>query len=240
MRTRNENAAFSGRAPGAGADARLRASRLLGACLLLSASAAGMVLASGGPAGATPCGSPVVAGSSCGLTGSLGLTAGPLNLTAPSALSWSGVLNGTDQYFDDPNGSDQAFGITNATANGAGWNVTVSATQFSTGGSSPATLANTGTLSANGSLTSATDTSAPAVTCNNGNTCTLPTNSTSYPVAITTAASSPAAVKVFDAAASTGLGQMTVSNIGWWVAVPASSLAGTYTSTITFEVNSGP
>jgi hypothetical protein len=28
--------------------------------------------------------------------------------------------------------------------------------------------------------------------------------------------------------------------VGWWVKVPANTLAGTYTSTVTLQVNSGP
>jgi uncharacterized protein (UPF0333 family) len=79
-----------------------------------------------------------------------------------------------------------------------------------------------------------------AVVTATGSTCTLPTDSTTYPVAVTTAASSPTAVKVYDTAASTGLGQVTISNVGWWLAIPANTLAGTYTSTITVQVNSGP
>lgn len=59
-------------------------------------------------------------------------------------------------------------------------------------------------------------------------------------MAITTAASSPAAVKIYDDAANAGIGELTISNVGWWVTVPANAPAGTYSSTFAFSINSGP
>jgi hypothetical protein len=63
-------------------------------------------------------------------------------------------------------------------------------------------------------------------------------------VAFTTAATSPTAVTIFDDAALTGLGSITVgvgaNPVGWWLNVPASAIAGTYTSTVTLEIISGP
>ena len=76
-----------------------------------------------------------------------------------------------------------------------------------------------------------------------GSTCTLPSNTTTYPVLITTAASSPTATKIYDDAASSGLGQLTIGNanlVGWWLNVPANAVSGTYTSTFTWQINSGP
>jgi hypothetical protein len=49
----------------------------------------------------------------------------------------------------------------------------------------------------------------------------------------------PTAVKLFNAAANTGMGAFTVTpTIS--VAIPANSYAGTYTSTVTVAVVSGP
>jgi hypothetical protein len=49
----------------------------------------------------------------------------------------------------------------------------------------------------------------------------------------------PTAVKFFNAAASSGMGKFTVTpTIG--VSVPQSSTAGTYTSTLTISIVSGP
>lgn len=214
---------------------RRRPCRALAAGLL--AASAGTIFLTAGPAAATSCGSAVQAGSSCTLTGTLTVTGGSLTLVSPSALTWSVTLNGTNQSVYDANSTDEAYTVNDATGSGAGWNVTVSATTFTSG---THTLSNTGTLSTNGSLASSTSTTAPTATCYSGASCTLPSDTTTYPVAITTAASSPTAVKIYDDAANAGMGEITISNVGWWVTVPANTLAGTYTSTFTFEVNSGP
>jgi hypothetical protein len=53
-------------------------------------------------------------------------------------------------------------------------------------------------------------------------------------------------VVIYDTSASTGLGQIVIGGstatnpVGWWVYVPASASAGSYTSTITMEIISGP
>jgi hypothetical protein len=63
-------------------------------------------------------------------------------------------------------------------------------------------------------------------------------------VAITTAAATPTAVTIYDTSATSGLGSITVgigaAPVGWWLKVPASARAGTYTSTVTLEVISAP
>src|SRR5450759_2886173 len=89
-------------------------------------------------------------------------------------------------------------------------------------------------------------TAGPTAACTSGATCTLPTDtSVTYPVAITTAASAPTPVKVYDALAATGLGSITIglpgaAPVGWWVAVPANAVPATYLSTVTLEVISAP
>lgn len=110
---------------------------------------------------------------------------------------------------------------------GAGWNATITSTQFTTGGGSPSTLATNAS-----SLTGVTS------ICASG-TCTNPTNAITYPVAVPAAAVAPTAVKFFNAAANTGMGKFTnTPTIG--VFVPQSSVAGTYTSTLTISIVSGP
>jgi hypothetical protein len=162
-----------------------------------------------------------------------------LSLTVPTSLSWALTGTGVDQSAVDPNAGDQQFTVGDSLT--AGWNIVVSATTFTNG---THTLANTGTFNFTGSLTSPVSTTAPTATC--VGTCTLPTNTTTYPVNIITAAASPTAYKVYDTAASTGEGVMTLgvstaaSPIGWWVQVPAASYAGVYTSTVTIEMVSGP
>jgi hypothetical protein len=193
------------------------------------------------PALATACGSAVAAGSSCTMTGTVSLSAGSLTLTSPASLSWSSTLTGSDQNLVDTNAPDQQYTVNDATGSGSGWHVTTAATTFTNGSH---TFPNTGTFSTNGSVTSITATSAPTATCTG--TCTLPTNGTTYPVAITTAASSPTPAVIYDTAAATGLGQIVIGGsaaanpVGWWVFVPASASVGSYTSTITMAIISGP
>jgi hypothetical protein len=70
-------------------------------------------------------------------------------------------------------------------------------------------------------------------------TCQLPTNASTYPVTLPAATVAPAAVKLYDAAATTGVGTSTLS-LTFSLAVPTNVRAGTYTSTWTFSLASGP
>ena len=192
-------------------------------------------------AAATACGSPVPAGSNCTLTGTLTVTAGSLTLTSPASLTWAATLNGLNQSVVDTTSGDEQYTVNDATGSGAGWHVTAAATTFTTGSH---TLANSGTFVNTGSVTSISATAAPTATCTG--TCTPPTDSTTYPVAITTAASSPTPATIYDTAASTGLGQVVIGGsgqanpVGWWLNVPADTSAGSYTSTITLAIVSAP
>ena len=58
-------------------------------------------------------------------------------------------------------------------------------------------------------------------------------------MSVPAAATAPTAVKFFNAAANTGLGSFTVTpTVG--VFVPAASFAGSYSSTLTVSIVSGP
>jgi len=209
--------------------------------VLLSAGLGAAVLLGGGAADAVACGTAIAAGTACTLTGTLGVTTGTLTMTSPSALAWSATETGLDQQLVDPTTAHQSYLVNDATGSGAGWHVTVSATTFTTG---TYTLANTGTFVSTGSTASETATTAPTAACSTGSTCTLPTDTTTYPVAITTAPTSPAAVTIYDTSAASGLGSITIGigalPVGWWVNVPASTKAGTYTSTISLTIISAP
>jgi hypothetical protein len=202
---------------------------------------AGSLCLMSGTANAAACGSPVGAGTSCTMTGTVSLTGGQLTLTSPSSLSWTGTLNGLNQSLVDTIAADQQYTVNDATGTGAGWHVTTSATTFTNG---THTFPDAGTLVTNGSVSSITATTAPTATCSG--TCTPPTNTTTYPVAITTAATSPTSYLIYDTSAGTGVGQVVIGGstqpnpVGWWVNVPASASAGSYTSTITMEIISGP
>jgi hypothetical protein len=170
---------------------------------------------------------------------------GPLDLTSPGSLGWAATLNGANQSAVDGTAADQQFTVDDETATGpttaAGWHITVAAVTFTSGSH---TLANSGTLALTGSLTSVTATTGPSVSCVVS--CTPPGNTTTYPVAITTAASAPTPATVFDAPVKTGLGPVLIGGhsaanpVGWWVSIPASARAGSYTSTVTVAVVSGP
>jgi len=220
---------------------RRRLVPLLGACVLLAGGLGASVLLAGGTAQAIACGTAIAAGTPCTLTGTLTVTAGALTLTSPTALTWAATETGLDQQVVDTVTAQQSYLVNDATGSGAGWHVTISATTFTTG---TVTLANAGTFVTTGSVTSEAATTAPTAACSTGSTCTLPTDTTTYPVAITTAASAPTAVTIYDTSAGTGLGSITIGigalPVGWWVNVPGATKAGTYTSTITLQIISGP
>src|SRR2546427_6708805 len=122
------------------------------------------------------------------------VNAGTLSLTTSAAPSVSVTLDGSDQT---PTYT-AALAANDDTGSGAGWNLTITSTQFTTGGGSPHTLATTAS-----SLTGATS------SCAGGSTCTNPTNSVIYPVAVPAGSTPPTAVKYFSAALNTGAGQFT-------------------------------
>jgi hypothetical protein len=173
-------------------------------------------------------------------TGSVAFV-GSVALTSPSSLSWAATLSGSNQSAVDSVSADQQFTVADVTASGAGWHINVSATTLT---SDIHTLPNTGTLLFTGSLTSPLGTTGPTATCVGS--CTLPTNTTTYPVAIVTAAASPPTATVYDTAAGGGLGTITIGGhssanpVGWWVNIPGSTFAGSYTSTVTVTIVSGP
>lgn len=185
-----------------------------------AAAAACAVLAALGyceAAGAATSASPTVTGTVSG---------GALSVATSAAPTFSANLATGDQTptYTLP------LTATDTTGTGAGWNLTITSTQFTTGGATPHTLA------ANASTVAAT----PAVACVAGTTCTNPTNAVTYPpLGVPAGATAPTAVKLFNAAANTGLGSFTVTpTVG--VFVPASTFAGSYSSTLTVSIVSGP
>jgi len=166
---------------------------------------------------------------------------GFLELASPTSLTWALTGTGLNQPAVDGTSGDQQLTATDNTATGAGWHITVSATTFTTG---PKSLLNTGAFDFTGSVSSSAAATAPTATCVGS--CTLPTDTTTYPVVMNTAVSSPTVYTVYDTAASTGEGVMTLGGstaanpIGWWVQVPAATYVGVYTSTVTIEMVSGP
>jgi hypothetical protein len=147
-----------------------------------------------------------------------------LSASTTAAPSFSANLNSGDQTktFTVPlTVSDTRTGA----SAGLGWNTTITSTQFSSG---------TKTLPASISTITAVSSS-----CANGGLCTNPTNTIAYPLAVPAGAEPPTAVKFFSAAAATGKGVFTLTPTVS-VAVPQNSFTGTYTSTLTIAIVSGP
>jgi hypothetical protein len=148
------------------------------------------------------------------------VTGSTLSLTTAAAPSFSANLD----LGDSTPTYTAALTVQDTRGTGAGWNGTITSTQFTTGTQTLATNAS--------SLTGVTS------VCASG-TCTNPTNAIAYPVAVPAAGAPPTAVKFFNAAANTGMGKFTnTPTVG--VFVPQSSFAGTYTSTLTLAIVTGP
>ena len=170
---------------------------------------------------------------------------GVLSFTAPATLAWSGTLNGRNQALADTNAADEQLVVDDQTGSGNGWNVAVTATPFTNGGGS--SLPSTSVLEVTGSVTNAASLAAPTASCVASSICTLPTDSSvTYPQTITAAAQSPTPAIVYVAYPNTGIGPVTIGGstaanpFGWWVNVPGYAASGTYTSTVTVSVGSGP
>jgi WxL domain surface cell wall-binding len=159
--------------------------------------------------------------ASAALAGTLTTTAtitgaAGLSLNLPANPSISDTLDGTDQTVTYA----PVLGVVDARGSGAGWNLTVSATNFSDGA---------GHTLAPGTVT------AVAQACHSGSTCTTASSSgITYPLTV-----SSTAAKFFNAAANSGLGKIDVTPTVS-VSIPGNSYAGTYTSTMTLAVASGP
>ena len=159
---------------------------------------------------------------------SVTLNAGGLsfvNGTPAATVSFPPVtLNGTSQTVSAP----LTFDIGDATGSGAGWSVTATSTAFTSGADA---LPDTST----------TVQAAPSVSCDaSAATCTGAFTTVSYPYVLPAAATAPPATKLFDAAVNTGMGDQTFTPT-FSLTIPAGAVAaGTYTSTWTFSLVSGP
>jgi WxL domain surface cell wall-binding len=154
--------------------------------------------------------------------GTATLTGGSLAYVPPTAVAFTATLNGANQDVT----AAQALDIRDNTGTGAGWDVTLTSTTFTAGSD---TLPDT----------SVTDLSA-AGACNAGVTCTLADNSTAvYPVSIPAGTTAPTAVRIQAAAIGTGLSAQTWTH-AMNLRVPSNARAGTYNSTWTYSLVSGP
>lgn len=155
------------------------------------------------------------------VVGSLTVSGGSLTMSAVDNPAFPGVtLDGTAQSVSDAIDID----VKDLRGTGAGWHLEVTSTTFTDGSN---TLPNTA-LTITG-VTSACD----------GTTCTDPTNGNSYAITVPADTVAPTAVEFFDSAANTGLGDFTITPT-FALAVPATTYAGTYNSTVTLTVANTP
>ncbi|MHB1975434.1 MAG: WxL domain-containing protein, partial [Acidimicrobiales bacterium] len=143
----------------------------------------------------------------------------PSNLTFPNL-----TLDGQDQTTS----ASLTLDVGDNTGTGAGWNVTITSTQFSNGSATlpvSATSVNT----------------APSSTCDPGSSCTPATlsSSVSYPVTVPAGSTAPTATRLYSAGAGSGMGDQTFSPT-FILAVPANAAAGAYSSGWTLSLVSGP
>jgi hypothetical protein len=218
---------------------------VLAASVLLTGGISTSLLFAGGTADAAPCAGANVSGAACTIGGQMILTSGSLDLTAPAGVGWATQISGVDQVLGDATAADQTYTVDDATGTAPGWNVQASSTAFTDGDATLGTAgALTPTFSTNGSLGAATDLTAPTATCAGTSTCTVPTNLTTpvaYPVTITAGqAATVTPIRIYSADAGTGVGTINLNPIGWWLAVPSNTVAGTYTSVVSLELVAGP
>lgn len=198
----------------------IRKSRLAAALAALGLGV-GALAFSAGTAFASP--SPATSAVSADITG------GTMSITAPSSLSFAATLDGSNQSLSQP----AIIGANDNTGTGDGWDVTVVSTALETSATTPVVIGSGWTVGVNGSASSATSTTAPAVTDNGSGSYTAPSgNTATYPVSVpgVHGASSPTPASVFTAAAGSGMGDFNLA-ADVWQSIPANALAGTYSAT---------
>jgi hypothetical protein len=225
-----------------------------GATVLTAGLAVGAGIALSGAANAAPCSGTTLITDNCTISSTADVGTGALQMLPPNALSWTPTLTGTAQSVVDA--ADTGIAVSDLSGTGGGWNVTASATTFTNG---TATFPDTGTLSIDGSTTAGEVSTPPAASClvPQGGApqpnCTLPTGfAPTWPLPITTATTTPSAVTVYSAATSTGIGLIALGDVtfggntssgapfAWWINVPAYAIPGTYASTVTMAIATGP
>lgn len=150
-------------------------------------------------------------------------TSGGLGLSAPTALAFpSTTLSGNDEDASTTLalvGDDQS-------GTGGGWKLTGTSTTLTSGAYSLPTNATT--------ITAVTR------TAGTGN-CALPANSVSYPVTLPAGSTAPTATKLISAASGSysGTGAINLS-VGVNIHIPGNARPGTYASTWTLTLVTGP
>lgn len=155
--------------------------------------------------------------------GSLGITVAP-TVTDFGAVTLDGSAKTTTATFD-------GFEVNDARGSGAGWNVTVQATQFAEYDTGTSTFVASGKTLALNSLSMA----APTVAAD-GTTSAAP-SITAGPYNIDAAS----AVKIASAATNAGMGKYDFTQAGpVTLSIPTTAYAKTYRSTVTVSTVTGP
>ncbi len=152
------------------------------------------------------------------------VNAGSLSETATGTYTFTGTP-GTTATFTLP------FSVSDTTGGAAGWNLTVTSTQFTSGSHTLPTTASTIT----GTTGTCTAGGAAGVNCMQ----TSLTNTVSSAVAVPAAVTAPTAVKFFGITAASASGVYTITPT-ITVAIPAVTYLATYASTVTLAIVSGP
>jgi hypothetical protein len=156
------------------------------------------------------------------VVGTANVGAGDLRITGLQAPSVSLALDGTNKTVSSP----MSITVNDATGSGAGWNLQITSTTFGT--SEGKTLPEAASTITN-----------VASVCAGQGLCTDPINGVGYVLAVPAGATAPSPVKLFNAAADTGMGVFDITPT-FEVSVPANAYAGNYTSEIFITVSSGP
>jgi photosystem II stability/assembly factor-like uncharacterized protein len=141
-------------------------------------------------------------------------TTPPATIAFPS-VSLAGPLSAT---------ATAAIGVDDETSAHSGWAITATSTQFVNGSRR---LPATATTITGVSMVAGAGSCAPA------------RSGLSYPITLPAASTAPAAVRIATALSNTGVGPTTVTPT-FALAVPANGYAGSYASTWTLSVTSGP
>ncbi len=166
-----------------------------------------------------------LAGTTVGVT-SVVAAGATLSVAGGAPPSFGVTLNGADQTVN----YTLPVIVVDARGGTLGWNLTVTSTTFSDGsvGTGHSFAANASTI------TSVTP------TCGTGSTCLLPVNDVAN-TNLGLPGASGAPVKYFNASTPAGAGRGTINvNATVAVTVPANVFAGSFTSTVTIAISSGP
>lgn len=146
------------------------------------------------------------------------VSGGSLSVT-PAAITFTTVtLTGADQT---SNGTTSAWTVADPTGTGAGYHITIAATAFSDGASHTIPVSGFRATLTSGNIATTSGNTAPA-------------SSMTSATALSTSAQT-----LLSAATSAGMGTYTATPT-FTLAVPANTFAGSYTSTVTVAIVSGP